>query len=459
MAAAAVMLAVAAPLPADNTARGPYKHRPALERAWRAYAADVKDEPARELLLKDPETSLEVMVDLLYPRLSPIEADTMTDEQLDKLVDQLREDDWRIRERATTKLVTLGPTIYGRLQKYLTDRDPEVRLRILHVLNGGRPPSATRHGFPKRLRGAATELMEVWMQMEPVRNVARRNLLRLVLDDDVEHSTGYQPRGPLLTALRCSDDPKDRDLLALVRAKAGPKLRGVVRTVIHQGLSGRLRRNMAPHWKREPPSHAYDDALLRLLDPSRPKIFLAALGHVKYDERVLIHLRKVRKDVRDAALAAAVDRIIKAEQLYADQRYQLYKLLKSDNDNVFRKALGKLVARGAARHSEDLLPHLRPLLKGSSRKRKQLVLLYLGDLVGREVAHQAADELAPFLTDEDAVLRVSARKALLELHVNNRPSANVLRYLSYRTKDAKRLEIIAELYRRYVKQISGKPDR
>lgn len=426
--------------------------RKALEGAWRDHAAGKKG-AALQLLSRDWEASLQVLVDMLYSRPFPPRPEKIGDKLLAELVAQLGADEWRIREQATKKLLALGPGVHDRLRKHLTDAELEVRMRIQQVLDAGKPASAEQRARRTALNRAATRLMELSIPMEVIRRVARRNLLRLAADDHVEPLWNNRPRGPLLASLRCSDDPKDRDLLALAIAEADTNLRKLLETVLRQGLTGRTCPSIARHWKAKLPAHDYGDAMFRLLDPARPEVFARALSHVRRDRRLYEHLRTIRKDIRRESLREAVDRILQGARQAAARRSRLYPHLTGADDEAFAKAVAELTSGSSALHGQEVLGRLRPVLRGRNRKRKLVVLQHLGRLKGPGAAKSVADELAAFLTDSDAELQPAAGRALMQLRENNPAKDDVVGQLIRRTSDLKRLDAMVKVLQRHSARI------
>src|SRR5262249_41432503 len=102
----------------------------------------------------------------------------------------------------------------------------------------------------------ATAALEVSWPIEKLRAFARPRLARLARVEQVAHNTGEQPLAPLLASLRYSPKAADRQLLADFANGARPGARRAARAVMANGLTGRLRPNMAPHWRELPP-HFY----------------------------------------------------------------------------------------------------------------------------------------------------------------------------------------------------------
>ena len=284
------------------------EHWRRLTAAWGACAAR-RDEQAFALLGRDWDASLEVAVSLIYG--PPVRAE-MTDrgDKVAVLVAQLRSPRWRLRDEAARQLAAMGPSVHRRLAKLLGDADPEVRLRVREILSASTAETTPKQRHQYALRVAATELMDVLVPLEPIRRTARRNFLRLIWNDDVPFQWDAKPRGPLLASLRCSDEPRDRDLVALAAAEARPQLGKMLSSILSDGIRRRTRHEMAAHWRLKPPAHDYADAMFRLLAPAEPEICLLALHHLGLNPRTVERLRAIRPAVTYAPLGAEIDALL-----------------------------------------------------------------------------------------------------------------------------------------------------
>src|SRR5437764_11760888 len=68
------------------------------------------------------------------PLVSPVVAED--DKEIDRLVKQLGDDDFKKREAATKRLTAIGEPALDALQKATTSDDPEVALRAKYIVAG-----------------------------------------------------------------------------------------------------------------------------------------------------------------------------------------------------------------------------------------------------------------------------------------------------------------------------------
>src|SRR5262249_45961945 len=111
---------------------------------------------------------------------------------------------------------------------------------------------------PLQLLDGGTTMLEVYWPLDKLRAFALTKLDRMARAEEVEHITDSRPLMPLLGSVRYSPDPKERDLLAGFLRKARPGAARTAHDVMEYGLVGRIRHDMAPHWKDLPP-HKYNN--------------------------------------------------------------------------------------------------------------------------------------------------------------------------------------------------------
>lgn len=397
------------PAPAPDTPPGRAAYHEIRSQWLRFIQANGKDADARAWLLQRGEPALEVMLDLLLGPPPP----TIEPEALARLVSQLGAAEFQTREAAQRELESMGPGLAPLLQEYVQHGDPEIALRVSDLLRlaeqGKLPPVLQSPALT-----ACTEILEVSWPMQEIRAVVKRNLDRLARVKTVEHHWDARPLGPLLGSLRHSEDAADRALLADFAAGAEDGAAEVALDLMANGLTGRTRPGMAAHWKTMPP-HAYAGVLGPLLDPARPKVFKKAIYAAPRDEALRARLRDLLPTITDAAVREEVYTFLWHFMGDPAARDHYFEALESEDDHVFSTAVYRLTDCQFQYRGEEIIPRLRPTLRGPDAKRRLLILRQLDNYLGKASVALAAGEAAPFLASGVEEERTAAREVLLDL--------------------------------------------
>lgn len=375
----------------------------------RIIAAKAQDSAAQEYLLKQGEPALEVMLDLLY---GPRQANPKR-EEVEKLVNALGSADFKSREAAQHRIESMGYGIAGILQEYAQHHDPEIAMRVKNVVS-----AAKELEFDPNLRRSAlepfTRILEVSWPPDQIRNVVRRNLDRLSSVETVEHHWGSNPLGPLLGSLRHSEDADDRELLISFVLQAKDGAAEVTLDLMPDGLSGRTRHDMQQYWKSVP-QHDYSRAVWPLLDPSRPAVFKKAIYAAPRGQKLRTRLRDVAQSTTNSKLRSDIYTYLWHFMSDPVARDHYFDALESPDFKTFSTAVCRLTDCKFSYKGAEVIPKLRPALKGEDVKRRKLVLGRLDNYLGKTSVRLAAAEAAPFLASDDPEERKIARIVLLDL--------------------------------------------
>jgi hypothetical protein len=170
-----------------------------LKDLWYRYAnSQGKNMQCREALLRGGVESLDVLIELLCP---PRELSPDGVRMISALVERLGNDEFEVREAASRQLQRMLPAARPLLSSRLDEGDLEIRQRLKLIL--GDEPLPEREAAQKAaLLRPVTSLLERDWPMEELRQVARHNLDRLALVDEVEYQWSARPISPLIASLR-----------------------------------------------------------------------------------------------------------------------------------------------------------------------------------------------------------------------------------------------------------------
>ena len=416
------------PAPADDEGRvdSPTSERRDLEIHWRRFGLRGGNDPkARDRLLAGGETSLEVLLDLLYdPAARPIDPNEVA-----KLVENLGHDEFQVREGASAKLYELGFPVQPALKTAAESDDPEVRFRaraILDLLERRLAKGATRESL---LRPATLILEEDW-PVEQIRAVTLRNLDRLSKVEKVEYSPEARPLVPMLASLRCSPAAEDRDVLAKIATSGADGAAQVALSVMKDGLRSTHSRYVAQHW-RSPPAHDYSDVTLACLDPARPNVFREAMHASSSGPELIARLHEHLARIEDKPLRRDVYSFLWQRHRDPLARDYFITQLTAERESDFRAAVYHLTDDQLAEHASSIMPHLVQAVKKSDWSRQALVLARMERFVHASTAALAASAIAPLLMNEAEQVRTAAANTLLRIHAK----ADVLTTLAGQAQD------------------------
>jgi len=395
----------------------------AVQEAWDEYARAsrrpaAERDAARAALLRDPQAACRHIIDRVWPP-SPRAADRLSPEQVRQAIQDLASPLWQTREKATSLLIAQGPDVLEILRSHRSD-DVEVnaRIELIAAAMKARP-------VEEPLAGAVTEFLVHHMDPNLIRQAARAAALRIRTEDDQRR--GEFLAGPLVASLRCSPDPNDRDLAALVQARNPDST--LLREVLQGGLAGLVR---APaHWTAPP--HDCEGALYRLLAPARPEAFLAAMDLVLPDDRLLGRLRDARPQVRDKALAAAIDKRLADEKTAGEEQPKLLAVLaKPQDDPAFEEALSRLTSGLFVFRGTQVVPPLVRAVQSQPEGRKAAAIRALANFRGSNSAMAAAEALWAWACGADKKAAEAAWEAVWLLHEGNGGIRDILLALAAR---------------------------
>ena len=390
---------------------------------WVRFITEDQSSSRRVYLLAKGEAALEVMLDLLYgPRRA-----TTQNEEVEAIVNDLGAAEFGDREAAQRQLESMGYAVVGILEKYTQDDDPEIAMRVRDILSEAKDLAPN----PKLRQSAlapCTEILDTSWPIDEIRNVVKRNLKRLSRVESVEYRWDVRPLGPLLGSLRHSEAAADRELLAEFAQSAADGAAEVALWLMRNGLRGRTRHNMAPHWE-DLPEHDYSRVPLLLLDCSRPAVFKEAMYSAPRGQRLRSILHDALPKVKDAKLREEILSFLWHFMRDPVALDHFFKDLGSPDDSVFSTAVHRLTNSAFQYKGAKIIPKLRPALRGENEKRRKLVLARLDNYKGEISVALAAAEAAPFLASENPEERKIARKVLL--HLQDSGGGNVLHQLSH----------------------------
>jgi len=369
----------------------------------------AKDTNSRERLLKKGTPALEVMMDLLFgPQHAEVKG-----EEIEKLVNQLGVKDFKSREAAQQKLESMVCYIRGTLEKHAQHADPEIAERVRNILSKAKELELDPKLIPSAL-SACTDILQSSWPTDEIRSVVRKNLKRLAGVKAVEHHWDARPLGPLLGSLRHSDVAADRQLLAEFAGYAEDGAAVVCLSVMKQGLTGLTNPRLGDYWKKVP-EHDYSEAVLTLIDPTRPAVFKEAMYAAPRVDKLKTKLHDALSRINDNSLKEDVYTFLWHFMSDPLARDHFYENLNSPEFETFSTAVYRLTDCNFQYCGQEIIPKLRPVIKGNDPKRRKLVLGRLCNYLGKESVTLAAAEEAPFLASEDGQEQTIAKKVLLEL--------------------------------------------
>lgn len=401
------------PIPADEAGKVDSRasERRDLETYWRRFGLRGGNDPkARDLLLAGGETSLEVLLDLLYdPAARPIDPIAVA-----KLLEDLGDDEFQVREAASNELYELGFPVKPALEQAAEVADPEVRFRaraILDLFERRFAKGATRESL---LRPATLILEEDW-PIEEVRAVALRNVDRLMKIEKIEYSSEARPLAPFLASLRCSPVAEDRSLLAKVAISGADGAAQVALSLMKDGLRSRDSRYVAEHW-RNPPEHDYSDVVLACLDPARPNVFREAMQAAAPGADLVARLHEHLESIEDKPLRRDVYSFLWQRGRDPLARDYYIAQLAAERESDFRAAVYHLTDEQLSVDADSIMPHLVQAVRNSDWPRQALVLARMERFANASTAASAASAIAPLLLSDIEQVRIAAASTLLKIH-------------------------------------------
>jgi len=405
----AILVAVLSAYPAQppNEARHAVK---GFHPIWWNLARYPDDPIFRARILNGGETALEALIDLLCGEDLGEPPDA---EKVAAIVEQLGAVKFRDREKAHRELVSFGAVVLPLLKRHANHPDAEVRRRVAGLLTtlSRVPPE---EGLFLRLESIATSLLETRFPLDQIQNVARRNVRRMAQVEQVNGNWGERPLGPLFASLRMSANVQDRDLLAQVLPKAKDGAAEVLLSVMRDGISTRTVR-VAEHWKKLP-RHDYRAAALKLLDPARPTVCIQAIYTAQGHPKFVSHLHALLDKPMPARVYEVVTFVLWCYYADSKARDVLVRDLNSEDDERFDHALCTLTDHTRQYEGAQIIPKLRPILRGNNAKRRLQTLERLDRYLGKQSIELAAGEAARFLTSIIVEERQTAERVLKRLH-------------------------------------------
>lgn len=378
--------------------------------AWIDLAEQPDNPGYRKTLLRTGEPALEVLVDLLCgPKPGP----AVERAKVEELVKRLGAGEFKVREKAQRELLALGAGAAVHLFAHRDDGDLEVRRRVRAALAILAPERLTSE-IRDRLEVAATDLMEREWPLEEIRSVARRNISRLVQVDNVQYGWWGRPLGPLFASLRVSAKVEDRELLAKAVRDAREPAAVVCLGVMKNSISSPAGATPG-QWRRVPP-HDYSPVALDMMDPKRPQVFKQAMYLAEPSAERTRRLHAAMDMPIEFELLHSILFVLWCHQNDSKARDRLFSLLQSADDDLFADSLGTLTDHMCQHKGGEVIPKLRPILRGKDAKRRMLALERLDHYLGKEGVTLAADEAGRFLVSSDDKERELAKKVLINLH-------------------------------------------
>lgn len=410
----------------------------AIKQAWEEYVRQTqmhKLDPkaidaAAKPILADPQKHIQYIIDQIYvPAEDP--QNRLGEKELRQAIADLGADSYKKREAATALLIKQGRRVTEALAMYADKKDAEVRSRAELISQTFSPKSTT-------IARATNECLRRLVPQKELRKAARANILRIRVDFTAD---SMDIGRTLIAALRVSDDPYDRDLLALTQARRQG-------TSIEYYMSGSAFDINPKDWDQwpKPPKHDYAGALYRLLDERDANVFLAAMESLKFDEGLTGKLAELEPKLKDKTLLAAVDRAIKEDQTAATERKELLAIVANPNkEAAFADALDKLTSGPNVQRGKTLAKPLGDALAAAPAERKSKLIEALGKFRGNASAPAAANILWPLACDKDAAIAEAARKSIWRLHRDNYGMCNVLNLLGGKVADDSQIDAFRKI--------------
>jgi hypothetical protein len=284
------------------------------------------------------------------------------------------------------------------------------------------------------LLGPATELLEQRWPMNQLRNVARRNIKRIALVEEVEFGWGARPISPILASLRYSSDFADRELLGQVAITARDGAAEIAIDLMDRGLVGRTD-FISEFWRTTPPKHDYSKYAFACLDPKRPKVFESAMFYLIEDERIVPRLHQLLPRIHDEKMRETVYSALWQWHEDVEARDYLFEMLSSNNDDTFEDAVYTLTDSTHSDQGPIIIPKLQDVLHGKNLKRRLFILEMLDNFASEESATIAAKAAAPFLISTNVKEAELAQKELLSIQEHS--AINVLEQIAKENSDLK----------------------
>lgn len=372
-------------------------------------SSEGRDTDAQEYLLTKGEAALEVMLDLLY-EYRPMDLFRV---DVDVLVYDLVAEDAEIRNTARRQLEALGANVVDFLEEYAQYPDPEIVKQVEAVL-AAIEEREQNSSFRRSALEHCTTMLDVSWPLDQIRNVAKKNLDRLARVKSVEYNWNFRPLGPLLGSLRYSEDKADRELLAEFAGRAEDGAAKLALSLMENGLKGRTRLNMAAHWDKMP-EHDYSAFAFSQLDPSRPEVFKQAMYAAPMGQKLQTLLHEAIPNITDDTLKEEVYTYLWHFMRDPAAQAHFFEALESPDFKTFSRAVSLLTDSNFSYQGGEIIPKLRPALRGEDKERRKLVLQQLDSYLGEISVNLAATEAAPFLISEDADERKIAQDVLIRL--------------------------------------------
>ena len=129
-----------------------------------------------------------------------------------------------------------------------------------------------------------------------------------VAGDDAPLEFNNKVRSVLLESLRFSENPGDRDLLALAAAIAPPRPRMGIEAMMRDNPPIPMTYNMNSFWRQPPPKHDFTGAIGRLIERARDAATLSlVLKYAPRDAEMTEKLKVLRAKTTNEAITKVID--------------------------------------------------------------------------------------------------------------------------------------------------------